>query len=319
MSDSLPIAPSQLTSGPSGRKKRVKRCMKKFLMVTLNLVILYTFFLVFLNGFGLWRFDFSQDDFVATIILFGVIVYVAFRVYKFQQRRLEHTEQLVNAELDASSSSPSIKALVVSLRRRARFLRATSWITLFLSFLAIAFGLLVFTRAGEIAQRDILSQRLTEELYLSKFRNAEALGRIQQLLQSSGRDALSELEEIKTIRGEIERNSQRAEQALRSIESSGSNGQLLFFLSTVSTRLGSVLILIFLVQILLSVYRYSVRLVSYYDSRADALLLYTGPDADQLQKLVSTLSAERVEFGKSPTTPAEQATELIKSVASLKK
>jgi hypothetical protein len=102
-------------------------------------------------------------------------------------------------------------------------------------------------------------------------------------------------------------------------QESGTNERLFFFLSALSTRVGSVLMLIFLVQILLSVYRYSVRMISYYEARADALLLYGGSDAGQLQQFVTTLSAERIEFGKSPSSPAEQAIELVKNMNELRK
>lgn len=290
----------------------------------LLLIPIYYFFIV---SFYFWPLRHYYDERKYILLIFPLIfsillTYGSTKIYRTYRKRKEFVEQTLLKETETSSSdSSAIKTLVMSFRRRARYLRRASWVTLFLTFVSIAFGLYIFTTAGNIAQGDILSQRLREELYESRFRNREALRQIQDLLNASTDNNKGiAIDEIKKIETQIEDNSRRTEEALNNfISRSGTNEQLLFFLSILSTRVGSIFLLIFLVQILLSVYRYSIRLVSYYEARADALLLYNGSDAEQLQKFVSTLAAERIEFGKSPSTPVEQATELFKSAASLRK
>jgi len=97
------------------------------------------------------------------------------------------------------------------------------------------------------------------------------------------------------------------------------NIALYLLISTISTRLGSVLLLIFLVQILISVYRYSVRLQSYYNARADALLIANSTDANELQQIIAALSPEGIHFGKMPASPSEHVFNTIKETVSTAK
>ncbi|HEX8458643.1 MAG TPA: hypothetical protein VF656_15210 [Pyrinomonadaceae bacterium] len=301
--------------------------MKKLISGNISyilLVIIYYFVIVSFYGspLSLYYHEGRYEFLIVPLIFSILLTYPSIKIYRYYRRRKEVVEEtLVTETLAACSDSSAIKALVISLRKRARYLRRASWVTLFLTFVSVAFGLYIFTAAGDIAQRDILSHRLSEEILASRYKEREALDQIRAIVDSSiinNKPVL--LDEIKRVEDQINDSSRRTEEALNNlVNRSGTNEQLLFFLSTITTRLGSVFLLIFLVQILLSVYRYSIRLVSYYEARADALLLYNGSDAEQLQTLVSTLAAERIEFGKSPSTPIEQAAELLKSAASIKK
>jgi hypothetical protein len=85
-------------------------------------------------------------------------------------------------------------------------------------------------------------------------------------------------------------------------------------LSTIVTRIGSVFILLFLVQIFVSLYRYNVRLSAYYNARADALELLGNIDGT-LQALVNAFSPDVVDFGRMPKTPIEQGLLLAKEIA----
>ncbi len=50
------------------------------------------------------------------------------------------------------------------------------------------------------------------------------------------------------------------------------------------------------------------RLAADHEARADALLLmhkYSNDDADRYKKFVESLSAEKIDFGKTPSTPVD--------------
>lgn len=264
------------------------------------------------------------------LVGFIIVIFMAFRSYR-QQRE----ETAVAESKHISCESPAIKSLVVSLRRRALGLRVASWFILGLTFSSISAGLYIFTSAGDIARSEIFSNQINELKSLREKSindQVHSLGEVmKELNEQNKRDdqknkqlAIKELQKITHSVEDIIRiadsDSKDIKELIQRIEqTSGSNERLLYFLSTMSTRIGSILLLIFLVQILLSVYRYSVRLVSYYEARADALLLYGGSDAGQLQMFVATLSAEKVEFGKSLSSPTEQAVELLKTANELRK
>jgi len=84
-------------------------------------------------------------------------------------------------------------------------------------------------------------------------------------------------------------------------------------LQNILTRFGAVVIVLFLTQILVSLYRYSMRLSAFYDSRADVLEL-AQESVDQFAPIVALMSPDRYDFGKSPRLPTDVAIELARDV-----
>jgi hypothetical protein len=117
----------------------------------------------------------------------------------------------------------------------------------------------------------------------------------------------SDLESLKTLSSQIE--------ALPGSSTSRT-------ISTVATRVGALVLVIFLVQVLVPLYRYSTRLAGFYSSRADALLLLHGTASkvttehgDWLRDLSAVLAPESVDFGKSPRTPLTEVASVVKEAA----
>ena len=75
----------------------------------------------------------------------------------------------------------------------------------------------------------------------------------------------------------------------------------------------------FLVKILVPLYRYNIKLASYYDARADVLeLVVMGFSEDKaydtFAKLTPALTPEGIDFGSPPSSPTDQAIELAKHI-----
>lgn len=79
-------------------------------------------------------------------------------------------------------------------------------------------------------------------------------------------------------------------------------------LSSLSTRIGAVLLIVFLVQILAGLYRYSARMAAHYDSSADVLSF--GDDLEK-QDRVRLLSTTHVGFEGATRTPVSQVREIV--------
>ncbi len=73
------------------------------------------------------------------------------------------------------------------------------------------------------------------------------------------------------------------------------------------------MILLFLAQILVTLYRYNVRAAAFYDGRADALLLARNEDLE-LGRLVELFTPTTVDFGKMPATPSHSVLDAAKGV-----
>ena len=83
----------------------------------------------------------------------------------------------------------------------------------------------------------------------------------------------------------------------------------------VGLSISSVLIAVFIIQILVGFARYMFRVADHIDSRAAAIQLCKG-DPTILKDVVSAMSTEVINFGKLPTTPAESITNTLKELSS---
>jgi len=77
-----------------------------------------------------------------------------------------------------------------------------------------------------------------------------------------------------------------------------------YIAATAITRVGIVLIIVYLVQILMGLYRYNTRLIAYYNSRRDLLTLWDGKQRT-LKSLDEVLSSSKIDFGREPKHPLE--------------
>ena len=79
-----------------------------------------------------------------------------------------------------------------------------------------------------------------------------------------------------------------------------------------ANRVGVVVLLMFLVAIFSTLYRYNLRMSAFYDARADALLLAWMEESDHtLAELVTIFGPENIDFAKA-RTPAEHAFDLAR-------
>ena len=88
-----------------------------------------------------------------------------------------------------------------------------------------------------------------------------------------------------------------------------------------SIRIGILVSLLFLVQILVSLSRYNIRLAGFYSARADALAILMprsqnkySIDMETMERLTQVLSPDTLDFGKSPRTATMQAMEMARGL-----
>jgi hypothetical protein len=91
------------------------------------------------------------------------------------------------------------------------------------------------------------------------------------------------------------------------------NDLFLRLVQTSVTRFGLLAVIGFFVSILVSLYRYNVRLAAFYTARADALRLLEPPSAVSDFALIVTALSPTVEFGKGPQPPIAQLVDLVKA------
>jgi ribosomal protein S27AE len=83
-------------------------------------------------------------------------------------------------------------------------------------------------------------------------------------------------------------------------------------ISSATQRIGIIVLLIFLLQILVPTYRYNLKLAAYYEARADALEILSKLPDHKLDNLILILSPDSLDFGKPITSPTDQVLEVVK-------
>lgn len=79
------------------------------------------------------------------------------------------------------------------------------------------------------------------------------------------------------------------------------------------TRFGILFVVIYLVQHLVGIYKYSLKLAAHYDTLADSLALSKDNDYELIDT-ISSLTPTNVDFGKPPTSPSENILSMIRSL-----
>ena len=97
-------------------------------------------------------------------------------------------------------------------------------------------------------------------------------------------------------------------------DASGATAWISLFQTNI-TRFGTIILVIFLVSILVPLYRYNIRLAAYYDARADAIALMGGSNitAARFTEFADALTPSH-DFGKAPATPTQQVVDLAKTI-----
>ena len=89
--------------------------------------------------------------------------------------------------------------------------------------------------------------------------------------------------------------------------------QTRFFVSLIVTRLSIVIVLLYLTSFFISLFRFTIRLASFLDARADVLEIMPSSTHVSPEKLADMLSPDRIDFAIT-RSPDKQAVELAKAL-----
>jgi hypothetical protein len=110
---------------------------------------------------------------------------------------------------------------------------------------------------------------------------------------------------------EINEARMRVAPAAATIKVTAENIDTIELIRTSLIRFGGVTVILFLASVLIPVYRYNVRLGTFYLARADTLILVRDSKIDNFSELIRLLTPS-YEFDKEPTTPIESLSSLVK-------
>jgi hypothetical protein len=230
--------------------------------------------------------------------------------------------------LASTSDSPVIRTVIGQLRSRANRLRVVAGITLVIIIGAIAGGLSVFSRAEQSASNiEVERENLRVLEIVDRIADTRERVRLYTSMSESSIDPKTSAEDQakeKERKDEYLKRKKLEEERLQELQklvtqkTAPQRSDTVFLTSLLSTKIGSAVTLLFLVQILVTLYRYNTRLASFYDARADALQICGLGANDNLTSVTKLLGADILEFGKTPSSPFTHAMRLAKDILSLK-
>lgn len=92
------------------------------------------------------------------------------------------------------------------------------------------------------------------------------------------------------------------------------NESLYSLVSAIMTRVGALILLTYGSQVLISLYKYNMRLSAFNDSIADAIDLNDGIVNSDLIKLFEKMDSSKIGFGNDIKTPTSEVLNLLKEV-----
>jgi hypothetical protein len=118
------------------------------------------------------------------------------------------------------------------------------------------------------------------------------------------------------LKREINEERMRVAPAAAAIKATAANVDTIELIRTSLIRFGGVTVILFLTSILIPVYRYNVRLGTYYLARADTLMLCRDSEITDFGEIIKLLTPS-YEFDKEPTTPIDSVASLVKNAAGM--
>ena len=218
----------------------------------------------------------------------------------------------------------NIHRVIVVLRDRVKTLRNAAIITMAFMAISMVAGFAVFYGAGEIvAKENIDSYQRASSIRGSLLDTQTEVKNLSFQLKELDKEKNQELSaKLDHIEKKIEKAIQTAEKILEVMPEEQKQKKDLdnrISIFSMITRVSAGILLIFLVQILVKMYRYNVRLAAFYEARADALQLASNLNSLAVERAAKLLSPEAIDFGEMPEPPSKQVIELVKQVGGLLK
>ncbi len=300
------------------------------------LFLVYCFFLVIGEGEVLVEIDTFYIPFLIALMLtiFALSIFELFR--RFKNYYISKNNEFL--------SKSKLYKVEFHLRKKATSLRRLNLLLLLMIVSSLVIGMYIFISAEELARGDDTYQRASDKIidtyyelnsigsdHLSKIKRQEDLLKyelkeinkgireknkslpvqdagvpemtIDNLIKSKLGEYTASVKELIT---EVKKHEEGRDALMNSLEKlQSSNTSTLVFVSTITNKIGSILILLFFVNIINNLYQYNSKLATFYESRADTLGAIENIEGIKYEKLITLMHPENINFEKNPSTPSK--------------
>lgn len=294
-------------------------------MLVIAVCLMFAFFatVLFDEVFGL---NGDQEFVFYILVLFAVSIY---------------SRVNIGGLLDAGNtgdSSPK-KEVEKNIIKKCNQIRATNIVILFLIAASAAAGMYIFVNAEGLAKGsnayeeayeriNVLSHDVKENKAAIENNYSALKEMAEQQQQVAQSEAISSYDErfadinrrmdyINAINKEFQTSKDSIIKSLKDAEAAVAGP--LVFISTISNKIGSILILYFFIQILVTIYRYNAKALMEYDTKL--IMISMASDADKMtaEEISKLFDLTKVDFESRDKAPISEMMELLKTVAAATK
>jgi len=204
------------------------------------------------------------------------------------------------------------KDLALELRLKSIRLKFSAYSILIGIIMILVIGVSIFYSAGAIANiefrnfNSLSNDRTFEKLIKQKFLQEHNMTE-KEFDEDYG------LQELYYEKVHTELLKRKKEIAELENDNDNSDEKLYSLISSSVIRIGISLIIFFIAQIFLRLYRYSLQLSDFFESKSDALVL--GKEEDRtIEEFSEFLKTDKITLGPLPKTPTNELIELLKIV-----
>lgn len=219
----------------------------------------------------------------------------------------------VGAQISLGPNTKPQEAAIASLNKRIAALTLRATTIYWTMILGLITGVVLIIFAGYLSSFDTTFSNLSSKIDSDRQEALQSFGRLFQQRNEKTFTAADNnafdyaFGRIKTI---DENYGELLKTMIHQSSDRADNKPVWNWPSTI-LRIGVIGLLVFLTQILISLYRYNSRLIAFYGSRRDALLL-CGEHLEKLDDLAKLMFPANLDFGSEPRHPFQELSDLIR-------
>jgi hypothetical protein len=241
---------------------------------------------------------------------------------------LAHTTEIKTKPQIVAQGHDSAERVVENLDRRFNHLSRQSTLIYWTIILSLVAGVFLIVFAGYLSSLDTTLATVTGRLEVQRQNILRQLGLAaeeyykarESMLSRRTTDSLSDIlpeqsQFMIDLKGQLARVDDLYEKAtVAAITQVSNRPEYKSDWNWPSTilRIGVIGMLVFLTQILISLYRYNSRLIAFYASRRDAILLSQQGSGSSLKDLAALLLPSNLDFGRQPRHPLQEITNFFR-------
>lgn len=258
-------------------------------------------------------------EYYRTLLVLSLLLSIV--ISSFVSLYSKHRDRISRYKVAIDSADP-IKRIEEKLREKSSYLRKLNIALLLMIISALMIGMYIFVSAEDLARSDHNYESASRQVHSTYGDLSDLASSYERYIknmsdQKNDSDNFQELLELVDnnlvdMKDSIQQHKDQRDDLMNSFKAIKATKESSFvFISAIINKVGSIVILLFFVQIIVNLYRYNAKLATFYESRADALGLVENLNGIKYEKLLTMVYPNSFGFDKNPNPPMKEIRKII--------